>query len=304
MDKLRALRYFRRTVELNSFSLASEEFDVPPSSVSRRIKDLEKELGLELLRRTTRHVSTTELGQLYYQRIVKILDTLDDADDLVSQHKGALEGKLRISALQGYGEKVLYPVLQKFSQLYPAITLDLDFSQNLAAFSKDAVDIAIRAGKVSDDRVVARFLFRDEFKMVATSKLIAALQKKYNKDILNVEDLLSCPTIQFRGPYGLVSWWHQSKEKWQKLAINPVMTTNSGDTNLAAVLANEGIAIFPHWWIKEHLSRGEIKEVPFAGCISHMPGPELEMSILNQAAKYQVPKIKLCVDFLLEHLGS
>lgn len=103
MDKLRALRYFRRTAELNSFSLAADEFGVPASSISRRIKDLEKDLGLELLRRTTRHVSTTELGQLYYQRIVKALDTLDDADDLVSQQKGAYEGKLRISALERTG---------------------------------------------------------------------------------------------------------------------------------------------------------------------------------------------------------
>lgn len=73
MDKIRALRYFKRASELNSFSLAAKEFDVPASSISRRIKDLESELGVELLQRTTRNVSTTELGSVYYDMIVEVL---------------------------------------------------------------------------------------------------------------------------------------------------------------------------------------------------------------------------------------
>ncbi len=123
MDKIRALR-----AELNSFSLAAKEFDVPASSISRRIKDLEGELGVELIKRSTRHVSTTELGSVYYQSIVEVLA-------LISQRQGAFEGKLRISAMTDYGQKVLAPILQKFRKNYPDIILDLDFSNALVDFA-------------------------------------------------------------------------------------------------------------------------------------------------------------------------
>ncbi|MBF4264364.1 LysR family transcriptional regulator, partial [Vibrio anguillarum] len=85
MDKMRALRYFKRVAELKSFSLAAQEFSVPSSSISRRIKDLESILGLELLKRSTRIVELTELGSLYYDMIIEGLEKLDDADELMMQ---------------------------------------------------------------------------------------------------------------------------------------------------------------------------------------------------------------------------
>ncbi len=158
MDKLRALHYFKRTSELNSFSLAAKEFDVPASSISRRIKDLEGELGVELLQRTTRNVSTTELGSVYYEMVVEALQKIQDADELLSQKHDAMEGKIKISAMSGYGEKVLAPILLEFRKTYPSITLEIDFTNDVTILGRDTVDIAVRAGKVPDERVVEKHL--------------------------------------------------------------------------------------------------------------------------------------------------
>ncbi|MBF4328081.1 LysR family transcriptional regulator, partial [Vibrio anguillarum] len=128
MDKMRALRYFKRVAELKSFSLAAQEFSVPSSSISRRIKDLESILGLELLKRSTRIVELTELGSLYYDMIIEGLEKLDDADELMMQRMSTPEGILRISAMPSYGEQILSPILEKFQQDHPLITLDLDYS--------------------------------------------------------------------------------------------------------------------------------------------------------------------------------
>ncbi|MBF4237070.1 LysR family transcriptional regulator, partial [Vibrio anguillarum] len=185
MDKMRALRYFKRVAELKSFSLAAQEFSVPSSSISRRIKDLESILGLELLKRSTRIVELTELGSLYYDMIIEGLEKLDDADELMMQRMSTPEGILRISAMPSYGEQILSPILEKFQQDHPLITLDLDYSDSLTVLGKDPIDIAIRSGFAPDERVVAKQLSKNNFKLVASPKLLYSLQLLYNKEVLS-----------------------------------------------------------------------------------------------------------------------
>lgn len=303
MDRLRALRYFKRTAELNSFSLAAKEFDVPASSISRRIKDLESELGVELLQRTTRNVSTTELGSVYYEMITEVLQRLNDADELISQRLDAMEGKIRISTMPSYGEKVLAPVLQKFRQQYPDILLDLDFSDDLTVLGKDAVDIAIRAGNVPQERVLAKPLSKAEFKLVATAKLLQDLQKQYGNTVLSTEDLKTCPTLQYKGKYGVLSWWCLRNDQWETIDINPVFWCNNGETLLEATLAGEGLSLFPVWWVNPYLASGELIEVPVDFPLSNRQNQNLDVYILYQQAKYKIPKIKHCIDFIIQHLG-
>ena len=303
MDKLRALRYFKRTAELNSFSLAAREFDVPASSISRRIKDLEAELGVELLQRTTRNVSTTELGSLYYEMIEEVLRNLDDADNLLSQRLDAMEGKIRISAMPSYGEKVLNPILQEFRRLYPRIILELDFSDDLTILGKGGVDIAVRAGKVPDERIMAKQLSNAEFKLVASPKLLSELQTKLGKSIFAIEDLKTCPILQFSAKFEIFSWWYLQDEQWQKIEISPVMMCNSGDALLASTLAHQGLSLFPAWWVEQYLGTKELIEVPIEYPVSNIPNHTMGIYLLYQKAKYKIPKIKHCVDFINQQLA-
>ena len=303
MDKIRALRYFKRVAEVNSFSVAAEEFDVPPSSISRRVRDLENELGVELIKRTTRNVSITELGSVYYNSIVKALQIIDDADELVSQRQGKMEGKLRISSTASFGEKMLFPVLQKFRQQYPDIMLELDYSEERIVLGKDPVDIAIRAGYVPEERVIARHLSSDTFKLVATPELLASVQQKHQRETLSVADIEASPTLQYQALQGALPWWAYDETHWNKMTLKPVLVCNSGESLLAAALAHEGLALFPLWWVKDELASGALVEVPVDQTISNRPHAELDTFILYQQAKYQIPKIKHCVDFILQHLG-
>ena len=255
MDKIRALRYFKYVAELNSFSLAARELDVPSSSISRRIKDLESELGVQLLKRSTRRVSMTELGSLYYEMICPALQTITEADELISQRVDAMEGRLRISAPVSFGEKVLSPILHKFRQAYPAILLDVNYSEKLLDFDRDAVDIAIRASKVPDARVVAKPLCQSSMKLVLAPALLQKLQQRLGKLVFNADDLSQCPVFQYRSVHGLVSWWANKNQQWQALEINPVSISNNGHSILVETLAGDGLSLFPHWWIEEHLAQ-------------------------------------------------
>ncbi|WP_062260170.1 LysR family transcriptional regulator [Endozoicomonas arenosclerae] len=305
MDKLRALRYFKRVAEVNSFTRASEELGVPPSSISRRLRDLESELGVELIKRTTRDVSTTELGSVYYHSIVKALQVIDEADELVSQHMGAMEGRIRISSTASYGEKILFPILQKFREAYPNIILDLDYSEQRVVLGKDPVDIAIRAGYAPEERVVAKPLAKDEFKLVTTSRLLESLQQKMGKTRFSTADIEHFPTLLFRSVNGVMSWWSSSDgDNWEKLSLQPVLICNSGESILQAMLAHQGVALYPIWWVKNLLDSGELVEVPLEQKVSPRQQSELDIFILYQQAKYQIPKVKTCVDFIVKHLES
>lgn len=304
MDKIRALRYFKRVAEVNSFSIAAEEFDVPPSSISRRIKDLEHELGVELLKRSTRNVSITELGSVYYHSITKALQIIDDADTLVSLRQGKMEGKLRISSTASYGEKILFPVLQRFQQQYPDITLELDYSEERLVLGKDPVDIAIRAGYMPEERVIAKHLSSDSFKLVSTPQLLSTLQQRFEKETLAISDIEASPVLQYQVHQNPLSWWSYDGQHWHELNLKPFLLCNSGESLLATTLAHGGLSLFPLWWIKTELASGELVEVPTELPISNQRQRQLDIFILYQQSKYQIPKIKRCVDFILQQLAN
>ena len=114
MDKLRALHYLLKVADTLSFSRTAQAFGVPASSISRRIADLEAELGVELLHRTTRTVRLTEVGTLYVEQVRQGIAQLNDADDLVGRRGSTPSGTLRISAMPSYGKLLLMPALQDF----------------------------------------------------------------------------------------------------------------------------------------------------------------------------------------------
>lgn len=302
MDKIRALRYFRRAAELNSFTDAAKEFDVPASSISRRIKDLENELGVELLERTTRNVKTSELGSVYYDMITEVLQKLDDADELLFQQRDSIKGRIQISAAASYGEKILWPVLQEFQKLYPDIVLDLDFSDKLVNLNFDSVDIAIRSSQAPNERVLAKRLASSALILVTTPKYLAEMKKQFGKEIFTVADISSCSALQYRSSSGIAPWWHNNEGEWKKITIKAAMCSNNGASLLASTLAHKGLSIFPQWWIQEHLKTGTLIEVPTDSKISSDKSVDLDVYMFYQKAKYQIPKIKCCVDFITEHL--
>ena len=167
MDQLRAIRYFSKVVETGSFTKAAKVFDVPPSSLSRRVSDLEKSLGATLLKRSTRMVKLTEVGQVYYDDVQHILNQLEQSKETIRSYQTTPMGRLRISSMVGFGEKILLPLLNEFEALYPQIVLDVSLSDELSTLGRDDVDIAIRGGYAPNERVLAIRLMDNRFIPVA-----------------------------------------------------------------------------------------------------------------------------------------
>ena len=175
MDQLRAIRYFIKVVETSSFTKAGSFFNVPASSLSRRVADLEKSLGATLLKRSTRVVKLTEVGQAYYKQMCEVVSLLESSNEAVRSYQSEPMGKLSISAMVGFGEKVLLPLMEEFSALYPKVILDIHLSDELSAMGRDEVDIAIRGGYAPNERVVAIRLMDNNFIPAASPGYLLSL---------------------------------------------------------------------------------------------------------------------------------
>ena len=168
MDHLRAIKYFIRVADLGSFTAAAQATGVPASSISRRIQDLETELGVSLLHRTTRVVRLTELGRFYLEQVRSGVKTLDDADELIKDRAASPSGLLRITATPGYGRFLLMPAVKKLMRRYPGLVVDVELTDESADLSASEVDIAIRATAVPPDRAIAKKLTDEDYVLVAS----------------------------------------------------------------------------------------------------------------------------------------
>jgi DNA-binding transcriptional LysR family regulator len=158
MDRLTALASFVRICELGSFSAAAQDFGLSQPSISQQIRGLEAHLGVRLFNRTTRHVTLTDAGANYLERARDILERLEEADRVVTGLDRAMSGRLAISAPVGLGSTVLAKYFMEFKQTYPDLVLDISLSDSFVDVVAERLDVAIRLGTISDDRLIVRRL--------------------------------------------------------------------------------------------------------------------------------------------------
>lgn len=294
MDQLRAIRYFSKVAETGSFSKAASVFGVPPSSLSRRVADLEKSLGATLLKRSTRVVKLTEVGQIYYREIQDILNLLAQSDETVRSYQSKPMGQLRISSMVGFGERILLPLLEEFSELYPEIILDVSLSDELSALGRDDVDVAIRGGYAPNERVLAIRLMDNNFIPVAAPRYLAregrpgdAMELRHHKG------------LYFRTPNGPSPWLCEIDGQWHDVSGPAVAISNNGAWLAEKAVAGQGIMMAPRWALASYLESGELEELFFNPVLRITQKTDFAVFLLYQKQRYLVPKVKAAVDFLV-----
>ena len=294
MDQLRAIRYFSKVVETGSFTKAAKAFDVPPSSLSRRVSDLEKSLGATLLQRSTRIVKLTEVGRVYYNDVQQILNQLEQSKETVRSYQTTPMGRLRISSMVGFGEKILLPLLEEFSALYPQIVLDVSLSDELSALGRDDVDIAIRGGYAPNERVLAIRLMDNEFIPVASPNYL----EKYGVPE-HVMELKEHRGLYFKAPAGPTPWLCYVDEQWHDVSGPVVAMSNNGPWLAQKASNGEGILMSTRWALASYLESGALQELTFEHELAVTQHADMAIYLLYQKQRYLVPKVKAAVDFLV-----
>ncbi len=294
MDKLRALKYFVEVVETKSFTKAAKLFSVPPSSLSRRIADLEQSLGATLLVRSTRVVKLSEIGQSYYQQAKQIIALIEQSDESVKSYQSSPMGMLNISSMVGYGERILLPLLDEFSQKYPDIILNVTLSDELSTLGKDDVDLAIRGGYAPDERVIAIKLMDNNFIPVAANSYL----QKYGTPCSPL-DLAAHKGLYFKTPNGPTPWIAEIAGKWQDVSSPDALISNNGKWLVDKAIEGGGILMMPRWVLQPYIDSGELSELKLSPAINITQNSNLGVFLLYQRHRYQVPKVKVAVDFLI-----
>jgi LysR family transcriptional regulator for bpeEF and oprC len=173
MDKLKAMEAFVRVVDTGGFTRAAELMGAPKATVSTLVQELEAQLGVRLLHRTTRKVTVTADGAAYYERCIRLIDDLREADEAVSSRQGNPTGRLRVDVPTSLGSLLMYAGLSDFLACYPQIQLEMGCSDRLINLVSEAVDCVIRVGEVSDPGVVAR--------RVGSMRLLTCTSEAYAK---------------------------------------------------------------------------------------------------------------------------
>ena len=297
MDQLRAIRYFSKVVETGSFTKAASALNVPPSSLSRRVADLEKSLGATLLKRSTRIVKLTEVGQIYYNDIQQILSQLEQSNETVRSYQTTPMGRLSISSMVGFGEKILLPLLDEFSALYPEIVLDISLSDELSTLGRDDVDIAIRGGYAPNERVLAIKLMDNGFIPVAAPSYL----EKYGVPS-NVMELKEHHGIYFKTPSGPTPWLCNMNGQWHDVSGPAIAISNNGPWLAKKACNGEGILMSTRWALAAYLESGQLQQLQFEHELAITQNSDMAVYLLYQKQRYLVPKVKAAVDFLVEKI--
>ena len=299
MDQLRALRYFSKLAETLSFSETADYFRVPSSSVSRRIKDLEETLGVELFLRTTRSVSLTDLGVLYLTEIKTALQTIEIADEMCKAQSISPSGTVRITAMPGYAELYVLPAIDRMRTIYPDLEFDLNITDQTLSLSSNDADIAIRATSDLPDQVVARRLRKHNFILVASPDFINQNGRPQTSD-----DLCKFPVFMYRTPHGVLNWQAKKNQTWKNIELKPKYVSNHGQSLLESAIGGQGMALLPSWGVEKEISTGKLQEIELEdGRLSTNGDVKMIMYLLYHPPKFQLKKIRLTIDFLYKELN-
>lgn len=297
MDELKAIRYFIKVVELGNFTHAARYFNVPTSSLSRRISDLEKHLGASLLKRSTRVVKLTEIGEQYCQQMAPVVKRIDESNEAVRHYQAKPMGRLKISAMTGLGQKVILPLLDEFTDLYPEITLDVHLTDEISSLAHDEVDIAFRGGYAPNERVMAIRLMDNHFIVVASDIYF----ERYGKPE-HVSELSQHKGLFYRTPKGHTPWLALVDGQWQDVSASTLYVCNDGAWLIEKAIKGEGILMLPRWVLAPYLISHDLTELEFEQPLSVSTDPDIGIFLLYQKQRYHIPKVKAVVDFMVARL--
>ena len=294
MDRFLEMQTFNAVVDAGSFVKAAEALHMSKAAVSRYVVDIETRLGVRLLHRTTRRLSLTEEGQVFYGRSKEILADLAEAEDEITSRSDAASGLLRINAPFTFGILHLAPLWGAFMALHPKVTLDVTLADRLVDLVDEGYDVAIRIATLESSTLVSKRLATTRMVLCASPKYLARRGTPQHPSELARHSVISYSywstkdEWRFEGPKGPVS-----------IKTDPCMHTNSGDTCRAAALADQGVILQPTFLVDKNLADGSLIEL-----MPQYRSLELGIYAVYPTRKHVSTKVRALIEFLAAHFAG
>lgn len=290
MDSLNGLLAFVRSAESRNFVTAAERLGVSASAVGKSVTRLEAKLGVRLFNRSTRRLSLTDEGTLFFERCQRIVGELEEAEAELARITDTPRGKLRVS-LPAIGYRMLLPILAEFTRRYPDIELDLDFNDRLIDVIAEGVDAVIRSGDLIDSQLKSRTLGPFRLVLVAAPGYLAQRGTP-----LRPIDLEQHACLRYRFPAGTqLQEWKLDGDT--PLRLKTALTCNNLEALIFAVTQGLGIAYVPDFVVRDALQSGHLVTV-----LDDYLTERGKFSVLWPSSRHLLPKLRVFVDFLAERL--
>jgi DNA-binding transcriptional LysR family regulator len=280
---------FVAVADTGSFTGAANKLSTSVANISRRVAQLEERLAVKLLLRSTRKVSMTEAGYLYYQQCKQLVEGLEQAELQITQMQQVPTGRVKVTASVTYGERVIAPLLHDFIQRYPDLELEFILTNQRLDMIDQGIDLAIRLGQLSDSSFIAKKLASRTLHVCASPSYLAAHGTPYTLSELSNHQCLVGTNDH---------WRFKDNHHTRTLGIRGRVRCNSGIVLLDAALKGMGLAQLPDYYVQDYLQDGRLVEV-----LSHFRDDREGVWALYPQNRHLSPKVRLLVDFLSNALS-
>ncbi len=251
-----AMALFVKVVENNSFSKTAQRENVPVSTVSRKISELEKALGVRLLERSTRRLRMTEIGEEYYERCRRGLEEFEAANLMVTDQQTEVSGRLRLSVPPSISDAVVIPLIEEFQARYPNAIVNCLVTDRHVNHIEDGIDISLRVGDLKDSSLVARRLLRYRSVLVASPGYLNRAGAPGHPNELPLHAL-----VAFSRWEPAVTWALENNDDIHKIIVQPRIAINDYAGVQSAVINGLGISEIPSIICGQRLQDGSLVEV-------------------------------------------
>lgn len=258
MDQILAIRTFVRVAEAGSFAKAADSMNLPRSSVSKLVQDLEAHLGTKLVERTTRSVTMTTEGVTYHERALRLLADLDDMDGTVAGSRSTPKGKLRIDIGSVLANEILIPALADFQLQYPDIDLMLGVSDRSADLIGEGIDCVIRGGALADSSMMARKLCELDYVLCAAPSYLNGREPPAHPDDVEAHRVVSYFSASSGKRFPLR--FQRAEERIEYAPSSAGISVNESTAHLNSLLAGLGMGQSFGFLARPHIERGSLVE--------------------------------------------
>ena len=293
-----AMQTFVRVVETGSFSAVAREQSSTQSAVSKQVAALEKYLGVRLLVRTTRAVTTTDDGLRYFEEARRLVAEISEAESHLREGERALSGPLRVATSVGFGLRVLLPHVRSFMRSHPDVIVDLKLDDGFVDLIEQGIDVAVRIGTLSDSSLVAR--------RVATSQRMLVVGKRYLEQLPAGVHLPRIPQDLLQHPC-LVYTELRMRNQWEfntadgssvSVRVSGPLQTNNSEVLRSCLRDGLGIGYLPDWLIADLLVSGEVIQLMQDWLVNPIP-----IHLISPAARKHSAKVRAFNDHVANALA-
>ncbi|WP_437968640.1 LysR family transcriptional regulator [Sorangium sp. So ce260] len=293
---LNEILVFMAVVDEGSFIAGGQAMGLTRSAAGKAVNRLEDRLGVRLMNRTTRALSLTEEGRVFYDRGLQILAAVDDAEASVAGSSGTPRGLLRLTVPDAFGRLVVLPLLRKYLKAWPDLQVEVSFTDRQADIVEEGFDLAVRIGEAPPDtRLVSRVVARYKAMLCAAPSYIAE-----RGEPLHIDDLAGHDCLIFSSRNRRQSWRFLGDDgAWVKAQGRSRLRLDSGEALRDAAVAGLGIAFLPDFLVAEDLAAGRLQQV-----LPALQAEEVKIVTIYPTRRLLEPRVRRFIDLMVEELGT